>query len=188
MLYLEMSSNCAKLACSKGLKTRKNMTNWVRSHGPDKTSNVNFEKVRNCWQGRTLPNSIVCNSPSNTSVVKQNAAIAKQNAVVAQQVAKVAEQTAIVAQANASNLKSMAAQKNVVVAKEVANVAKQTAASAVAMANISSEKPRTRNSPEVAMFMNSYGLTRDQLRAQHPELYGHFKGNVKKTKRGGRRA
>ena len=172
------NNNCTKLACSKGLKTRKNMTNWVRAHGPDKTPNVNFEKVRNCWQGRSLPNNISCNNPSNTSVVRQNASIAQQNAVVAQQVAKVAEQTAVVAQANASLEQSKAAQKNVVAAQNVAAVAKQNAAVALV----------GRNSPEVAMFMASYGLTREELRKQHPELKGLFKGNVKRTKRGGRRA
>lgn len=126
---IETASNCAKLACSKGLKTRKNMTNWVGAHGPDKTPNSDFERVENCWQSRTLPNAVPCNLQNAAS-----SAVALQNAVVAQNVAQVARENVAVARANAT---------------------------AVA-------KTRARNAPIIATLMNSFKITREELRAKHP--------------------
>jgi hypothetical protein len=108
-----MASNCAKLACAKGLKTRKNMSNWVRAHGPDKVPNNDFEKVRNCWQGRSLSDPVSCNS----QVALENAAVAQQNAVVAKQNAAVAQNNATVAVALANgkyrNVNNVLARGNV---------------------------------------------------------------------------
>jgi hypothetical protein len=87
------------------------MSNWVRSHGPDKTPNNDFERVRNCWQGRTLPNAVSCNSQNAAS-----SAVALQNAVVAQNVAQVAK-------------------ANVAAAQQVAQAAQQNASAATALAN-----------------------------------------------------
>jgi hypothetical protein len=54
-------------------------------------------------------------------------------------------------------------------------------------AAVSAEAIRKRNAPIIATLMSGYGLTRDQLREQHPQLKGLFKGNtMRKGASGGR--
>jgi hypothetical protein len=63
----------------------------------------------------------------------------------------------------------------------------KTTVNAAQAAVVSAEAIRKRNAPIIATMMNSYGLTREQLKAQHPELKGLFKGNTfKKGVSGGR--
>lgn len=54
-------------------------------------------------------------------------------------------------------------------------------------AAVSAAAIRKKNAPIISTLMNSYRLTRDELRAQHPELKGLFKGNtMRKGASGGR--
>lgn len=131
----------------------------------------------------TAPTAAAANKNKNVAV---NAAKANANALMKSGV----EGTASAAtQATAENNAARAAAAAAAVSTNPAAPANvvTTTVNAAQAAVVSAEAIRKRNSPIIATLMEGYALTRDQLRAQHPELKGLFKGNTfKKGYMGGR--
>jgi len=99
---------------------------------------------------------------------------------------------------NASAATQAAAANNAARAANAAVAVSANSAAPVAVVNatvnaaqaaaVTAEVIRKKNTPLIATLMSSYGLTRDELRAQHPELKGLFRGNTKRTGASGGRA
>ena len=126
-------------------------------------------------------------SANKNKAVAVNAAKANANALMQSGVeGSASAATQATAENNAARAAAAAAavSANPAASSNVVN----TTVNAAQAAAVSAEAIRKRNAPIIATLMSGYGLTREQLKAQHPELKGLFKGNTKRKGVSGGRA